>query len=209
MMAPRDERERDRDPDDGHGDLAVAAVRGVEERIGVPAIGRAADDGDQRPDEGVHQPQQGIASGQPPGRWVDDPIEDDHDRKQLVEDDVDPHQLELHVDVREQDDDDHEGHGQVHGGRAPQELLTAGSRTVPRGQQPAECRDADEVALDGEEPEEPGRVEPSGVGQHERLDHDRGNDEHDRCRPGDGQDRARVHGRTVPVAARPRQRTAV
>ena len=196
MIGAGDERERDRDPDDAHRDLAVAAVRGVEERIRVPAIDRAAHDGDQRPDERIHQPQQRIASGQPPrsvgrrssrgrprsetacgGRRRPTPAGAARRRP------TSRTMTTTKVTVR-------------YTAAAPRsELLTPCSRPSPGSEQPAERRDADEIALDREEGEEAGRVEPSGVGQHERLDHDRGKDEHDRCRPGAGQDRSLVHGR--------------
>ena len=116
-----------------------------------------------------------------------------------MEDDIDPDQLELHVDAGQQEDDHEERDRQIDSGRTAQELEAARSRTIPARQQPDECGDPDQVAQDREEGEEAGGVEGPGVRQHDGLGRDRCDHDDDRREPHESQGAAAIHGahRTV------------
>ena len=112
-----------------------------------------------------------------------------------------PAHLELHVDVREEQDHDHERHGQVDGGRPAEQLERPASRALPVGHQPGEGGDADQVALDREEREEPGRVETGPPGRAPSpLDHDGQDHQRRRCRAHDRQFPPGGHRRMLSAA---------
>ena len=180
--------------DDGrHCDGAVAAVRRVQERVRIPAVGGATDERQAKPDDRVGHPGDDVATRQAHCRRIDEPVEDDDHREQLVDDDVDPDQTEPHVDVRQERDHDHERDRQVGSSGATKRLQRVAARGAAIGDEPRKRRNADQVALDREVGEEPGRVEGVVVRELDRLGDDRDDDDDDRCRPRDQQDPVAFH----------------
>ena len=110
-----------------------------------------------------------------------------------MEHEIDPAELEPDIDARQQEDHDEERDGQVDGRGATKELESARPWGAPPQDEPRERDDADEIALDREVGEEPGRIEGTVVRQLDRLGDDRRHHEHHRDGPDDGQDLAPLH----------------